>query len=283
MSMRKPSSPRGLRNWLIWSAGALVAVVFTIPVFWAMSASLRPTGETWSRDPDWIPSPLAWENYRQVFEIVPAARFALNSLLVVAAATPLTIFFSSMAGFAISQMTRTWRLRMVAVAVMCLMTPITAIWIPRFILYKEVGLIDRRVVLIVPALMGTSPLYVLLFVWAFTRIPRDNFDAARLDGAGAFRLWKEIAMPLARSTIVAVGVLASVHYWNAFIEPLLYIRTLDKYVASQGLRMLYQLDTTNWSLIMAGSLLMIAPVLVLFVAAQRVFLQDTRGQNVLGR
>ena len=172
---------------------------------------------------------------------------------------------------------------MLVLAVMCMMIPITAIWIPRFILYKEAGLIDRRVVLVVPSLMGTSPLYVMLFVWAFTRIPRDNYDAARLDGAGAFRIWKEIGMPLARPATVAVGVLASVHFWNAFIEPLLYIRTLDNYVASQGLRMLYQLDSTNWSLIMAGAILMLAPIFILFVLMQRVFMQDARGQSILGR
>ncbi len=260
-----------------------MALAFTVPVLWALSASLRQTGETWSREPDWIPSPLAWENFGKVFDLIPAARFALNSLIVVVVAAPATVLFASMAGFAVAQMSRAWRMRMIGLAMMCLMVPITAIWIPRFILYKEAGLIDRRVVLMVPALMGTSPLYVMLFVWAFTRIPRDQFDAARLDGAGAFRLWKEIGMPLARPTVVAVGVLASVHFWNAFIEPLLYIRTMDKHVASQGLRMLYQLDTTNWSLIMAGALLMIAPVFLLFVLAQRAFMQDARGQSVLGR
>lgn len=283
MLSREATFRRSARGSLIWVSGAAMALAFTVPAIWALSASLRPAGEVWNREPDWIPSPLAWENFGKVFDLLPALRFALNSFAVVAVAVPATIVFASLAGFAIAQMSRVWRMRMIGLAVLCLMVPITAVWIPRFMLYKEAGLIDRRVVLMVPALMGTSPLYVMLFIWAFTRIPRDQFDAARLDGAGAFRIWREIAMPLARSTVVAVGVLASVYFWNAFIEPLLYIRTMDKYVASQGLRMLYQLDTTNWSLIMAGALLMIAPVFLLFVLAQRAFMQDARGQSVLGR
>ncbi|MEZ4499864.1 MAG: carbohydrate ABC transporter permease [Thermomicrobiales bacterium] len=268
---------------LKWFAGALVACLFITPILWALSASLRSTGQPWARDPEWIPSPLAWENYTAVFDAVNAARFAINSLIIVVFATPLTILFASLAGFAISQLSRRWRTRFLLLSVGCLMVPITAIWLPRFILYKESGLIDTRFVLIVPSLMGTSPLYVMLFVWAFLRIPRDHIDAAKLDGAGAFRIWGEIGLPLARPAIVAVGVLSAVHYWNAFIEPLLYIRTIDKYVASQGLRMLYQFDSTNWPLIMAGSILMIAPIIALFTLAQRVFLQDRRGQSILAR
>ncbi len=283
MSSSSVIGRRRVRALTAWGAGALVALVFIVPLLWAVSASLRETGRPWSRNPEWIPSPLAWENYRTVTEIVDVNRFALNSLVIVATAAPLTILFASLAGFAIAQMAQVWRLRLLGLSVACLMAPLTAVWLPRFILYKEAELIDRRAVLIVPALMGTSPLYVMIFVWAFTRIPRDHYEAARLDGAGAFRLWKEIGMPLARPAIVAVGVLASVHFWNQFIEPLLYIRTLDKYVASQGLRMLYQLESTNWPLIMAGAVMMTAPILILFMVMQRVFLQDSRGASILGR
>jgi multiple sugar transport system permease protein len=260
-----------------------VAALFLLPLIWAASVSLRTTGAPWPRTMDWLPSPLAWSNYRTVFEIIDLRRFALNSLFVVTLATPLTILFASLAGFAVSQIPSQWRVRILALSVACLMVPITAIWLPRFILYKEAGLINERAVLVVPALMGTSPLYVMLFVWAFMRVPHELFEAAKLDGAGPYRLWAQIGMPLARPVIVSVAVLSSVHYWNSFIEPLLYIRTMDKMVASQGLRMLYQLDQTNWPLIMTGAILMIVPIAILFVLMQRAFLQDSRGQSLLGR
>jgi multiple sugar transport system permease protein len=279
----QPPRRRGISSGVNRLLALVVAALFLLPLIWAASASLRTTGAPWPRTMDWIPSPLAWSNYRTVFEIIELRRFALNSLFVVALATPLTILFASLAGFAISQISSRWRMRILALSVACLMVPITAIWLPRFILFKEAGLINQRAVLVVPALMGTSPLYVMLFVWAFTRVPRELFEAARLDGAGPYRLWGQIGMPLARPVIVSVAVLSSVHYWNSFIEPLLYIRTMDKMVASQGLRMLYQLEPTNWPLIMTGAVLMIAPILLLFVLMQRAFLQDSRGQSLLGR
>ena len=134
---------------------------------------------------------------------------------------------------------------MVAVSALCLMVPLTAIWIPRFLLFKEAGLMNKRVALMVPSFMGTSPFFALLFLWAFSNVPREVYDAARLDGAGAYRIWAGIGLPQSKAAIGTVGVLAFVHYWNSFVEPLLLMRTADKYTASLGLRMLYSLDANE--------------------------------------
>jgi multiple sugar transport system permease protein len=187
-----------------------------------------------------------------------------------------------MAGFANAQVSRRWRQRLTALSVLCLMVPLTAIWLPRFILFKEAGLMNQRIALVVPALMGTSPLYVLLFAWTFLRVPREVYEAARLDGAGPYRIWGQIGLPLARPTIVAVAVLSFVHYWNSFVEPLLLMRTEDTMTATLGLRVLYSLDRTNWPLLMTGAVLLLAPVALVFLLVQRAFLQDERGRSVLG-
>jgi multiple sugar transport system permease protein len=284
--MRVELAPRRRRHaeeLLLRGLAALVAVVFLLPLIWAASASLREIGVPSPRTIELMPSPIAWDNYRTVFQIIDLHRFMANSILVAAVAVPVTIVFASLAGFGISQLSGQWRVRIVVLSVCCLMVPLTAIWLPRFILFKEAGLINRRLALIVPAFMGTSPLYVLLFTWAFLRIPREVYEAARLDGAGPYRMWIEFGLPLARPIAVSVGVLSFVHYWNSFVEPLLYIRTADKMTASLGLRMIYQLDRTNWPLIMTGAIVVIAPVIVLFLFAQRAYLQDRRGQGVLGR
>lgn len=273
--MQTPSRT-GHRHWLRRLAIAMVAVVFLLPLFWTIMTSLRQTGVPLPRELDWIPDPVAWGNYSLVFEIVDAERFALNSLLVAAVAVPATIVFASLAGFAMSQLPVRIRGRLVLLSALCLMVPLTAIWIPRFILFKEAGLMNKRVALMVPSLMGTSPFFVLLFLWAFTNVPREIYDAARLDGAGAYRMWANIGLPQAKGAIGTVGVLAFVHYWNSFVEPLLLMRTPDKYTASLGLRMLYSLDSTNWPIIMAGCMLAIVPVLAVFVLAQRSFLNGMR-------
>ncbi|MGH2617712.1 MAG: carbohydrate ABC transporter permease [Thermomicrobiales bacterium] len=261
---------------------AVVALLFLLPLIWALSASLREIGAPIPRTIEWIPSPVAWDNYRMIFAVVDLRRFALNSLFVAALAVPVTIVVASMAGFAIAHVSQPWRLRLTALSILCLMVPLTAIWLPRFILFKEAGLINQQIALVVPALMGTSPLYVLLFAWTFMRVPREVYEAARLDGAGPYRVWAQIALPLARPAIVAVAVLSFVHHWNSFVEPLLLIRTTDKMTASLGLRVLYSLDRTNWPLMMTGAVLVMAPVIIVFVFAQRAFQQDVRGRGILG-
>jgi len=254
-----------------------------LPLVLLVSTSLRPLGRPLSRDLEWLPRPAAWSNYPAVFEVIDLWRFAANSALVVAAAVPLTIVVASWAGFAMAQLPRTWRLRLTLLSFAALMVPFTAVWLTRFLLFKEVGLLDSRLALIVPALGGTSPFYVLLFLWTFLRIPPDLTDAARLDGAGPLRVWAGIALPLARPTVVAVGILAFVAYWSNFVDPLLLIRSPERMTLPYALSLLHQLDRTNWPLLMAGTALVTAPVLLVFLLAQRFFLQPFRDTGWLGR
>lgn len=263
---------------LLWIAALIVVgAVFLFPLYWAVVTALLETGRPLPRSIEWLPSPAVWGNFQTVFDVIDAKRFAFNSLVVAGVAVPVTIVFASLAGFAMAQLPQRIRIRLVALSALCLMVPLTAIWIPRFLLFKEAGLMNRRVALMVPALMGTSPFYVLLFLWAFLSVPREVYDAARLDGAGAYRTWAGIGLPQAKAAIGTVGVLAFVHYWNSFVEPLLLMRTADKFTASLGLRMLYSLDGTNWPIIMAGSVLTIVPVALAFIFAQRAFFGGLRG------
>lgn len=276
-------SRRIIRSLLIHTCSLLVAGLFLLPLVWTLSMSIRPVGEPLPRRLEWIPEPSTHGNYREVFNVVEFARFAGNSLFVTVIAVPITVIVASMAGFAMAQISRQWRLRLTAVAFVALMIPLTAVWLPRFIMMKELGLIDSRWSLILPAFFGTSPFYVLLFLWTFTRVPVDIFEAARLDGAGAFRTWAGIALPLSRPTVMAVAVLAFVRYWSSFVEPLLYIQSVSKMTLPLGLQALLQLDRTNWPLLMAAAVMVTAPVIVVFLFAQRTFLDDRLGPGRLGR
>jgi multiple sugar transport system permease protein len=260
-----------------------IVALFLLPLAWMITTSLRATGEPPPLKIDWIPNDPVWGNYGKVAELVDFWRFALNSLIVVALAMPLTVLIGSWAGFALSQLPQDWRQRLTAISFIALMTPLTAIWLTRFLIYKEVGLIDNRLSLVVPALMATSPFYVLLFMWTFLRVPSEIFDAARLDGAGAFRTWAGIAMPLATPTIMAVAVLSFAYHWSAFLEPLIYIQSTDKLTLQTGLKALATLDRTNWPVLMAGAVMVTAPVALVFLAMQKAFLNEVRGSGWLGR
>ncbi len=253
-----------------------VAAIFVLPLLWVVSASLRPPNQPPPRGVERLPETLAWSNYQRVFDFVPLGRNIVNSLIVVAVGVPLTIVASSWAGFAMAQMSKDARRRLVVLAIMLLMVPLTALWLTRFVIFRQLGLVDTLGALVAPAVMGTSPLFVLLYYWTFRRIPAEVFAAARLDGAGLLRLWALIAMPLAWPTSVAVSVLAFALYWSDFISPLIYLKSEENYTLPVALQILQQMDATNWPILMVGVVFMTAPVVVSFLFVQRYFWPEGR-------
>jgi multiple sugar transport system permease protein len=192
----------------------------------------------------------------------------------VALAVPLTILTASMAGFAMALLERRSRLVLVVVSVALLMVPVTALWLTRFLLFRWVGLTDSLLALVVPALAGSSPLFVLLYYWTFRRVSAEVFEMARLDGAGVLGTWRRVAMPQAVPTSIAVAVLAFILYWSDFISPLLYLRSQDLYTLPLGLRQLQQLDPSDWPLLMAGAVMLTLPAVLFFLLVQRLFLGE---------
>ena len=205
-------------GWRILAAVAAAALSLA-PIAFMFTTSLRQIGVPLSRQLEVFPQSPSWDNYPAAIDLAGMRQSALNSAFVVVLAVPLTILVASLAGFAMAQLPQRARLTLTLISFAVLMTPVTAVWLPRFVLFKEAGLLDSRLALVVPALGGTSPFFVLLFLWTFLRVPIEVYESARLDGAGALRVWTGIAMPLARPTIVAVGMLTFVAYWGNFIDP----------------------------------------------------------------
>jgi multiple sugar transport system permease protein len=261
----------------------LILIIFVLPLIWMISASLRQPGLAPPRTIEWIPDPLVWANYARLFDILPLGRYVMNSLLVSTLAAPLTLLTASWAGFAMAQLSARGRERMMTFSLVVLMIPVTAVWLTRYVLFAWVGLVDSYLALLAPGFMGSSPLFILLFYWAFRRIPAELYEAARLEGAGAFAIWWRVALPLAGATLVAVGLLAFILYWSDFITPLLYLKSQSLYTLPVGLRQLQEMDRTNWPLLMAGSVVMTAPVIVLFLIVQRYFLQESRLAGIYGQ
>jgi multiple sugar transport system permease protein len=271
-------------TWAVYHAAAFtVAAFFVVPLFWVAAASLRQPGLAPPRTIEWLPSPVAWSNYRHIFRLVPLASYLLNSLSVAALAVPVTLIIASWAGFAMAQLPARLGRILVVCAILLRMVPSTALWLPRFLLFKQLMLLDTLWVLAVPALMGTSPLFVLLFYWTFRRVPRELFESARLDGAGLLSIWSRVALPLAKPTTIAVAVLAFTDYWSDFINPLLYLKSESRYTLPIGLRVLQQLDQTNWPLLMAAAMIVTAPVIGMFLLIQRYFWPEGRLEGISGR
>lgn len=265
-----------LRRISFHLVAGLLLILFVLPLYWLFSGSLRPAGLPPPRSVEWLPDPATFANYRQIFELAPFARYLLNSLLVAGLGVPLTITTASAAGFAMAQAPDRLRRGLIWLSVLLLLIPGAALWLPRYILFARVGMVDSWLPLLAPALMGSNALYVLLFYWSFRRISPELFDAARLEGASPIALWWQIGLPLVRPTVLVVVVLSFLAFWNDFITPFLYLKSEDRYLLPVGIRLLQQMDTAQLPLLLAGAVLMTVPALLLFWLVQHAFWYEGR-------
>ena len=283
MPIKQSTARRTARAAGFHAVSILMSALFVLPLIWMFAASLRQPGLPPPRTIEWLPSPLMWSNYVRVFQILPLGRYVLNSLFVAGAAVPVTLITASLAGFAMAQLSRRGQDRLIILSLILLIIPTTAVWLARFILFRSLGLFNTHAALIAPSIMGSSPLFVLLFFWSFRRIPLELYEAARMDGASPLSIWWRVALPLSASTIVVVSILTFLLYWGDFVTPLFYLKSQTLYTLPVGLRQLQELDRTNWPLLLSGSVVMTLPAVLLFAIVQRFFLQENRLTGIYGQ
>ena len=253
-----------------------MASVFVVPLLAMVTGSLRPLGIPPPRTIELVPWPLSVDGYADAFRIVPLARYIRNSLIVVVVAVPLSVMVASWAGFAVARLPRRAAASLVAIAVAVLLIPGGALVVGRFTIYRTLGVTDSLVPLIAPALLGSSPLFVLLFAWAFRRIDPQLFDIAREAGMSPTQTWRRVAMPLSREITGAVALLAFVVTWSNFVDPLVYLYDRDLYTLPIGLRTLASVSSTDRPAMLAGAVVATAPVVMVFVYLQARFVSDDR-------
>ncbi len=257
------------------AAAAALALLFLTPLAFMFVGSLRGPGLPPPDGFELVPQGLTWGNYKSVFGFVPLGTYLVNSLVVVAIAVPVTVVVASWAGFAIATASPVARRRLIIASVVALMIPLSALWVPRFVMFRWLGAIDTMWPLVAPALMATTPFYVLLFALAYGRIPSGLFEAARLENLSPLRIWWGVAWPLARPAAFAVAVLAFTWHWSNFVDPLLYLSSNDLFTVPLGLRALQTLEPTNHPILLAASVMVSVPPVVAFLAAQRSFFTKT--------
>jgi multiple sugar transport system permease protein len=235
------------------------------------------------RDPGLAPSPgfglvpeaLRPRNYSDVFAFEPLWTELRNSLVVIAVAVPVTVVVASWAGFAIARARPRARKLLIGVSVVALMVPVSALWVPRFVMFRWLGLLDSLWPLMTPALMATTPFYVLLFALVYARVPRSLYEAAELEGMSGLAVWWRVAVPLGRPAAFAVAVLAFVWHWANFFDPLLYLSTPGRFTVPLGLRGLGTLEPRLYPILLAGAVIATVPAALAFLAAQRAFFTRT--------
>ena len=261
----------------------VVLVVFAAPLVIMVPGSLREPGLPPPRTPELLPDPVVFSNYARAVDLAGLGRATVNSVVVAALAVPLSVLVASWAGFALLQLSRRLARALIAASFVALMVPLTALLVPRFAIFRALGLTDTLVPLIAPALVATSPVYVLVYYLAFRQLPRDLWDACRIEGMSPLRTWRRVAMPLVRPVTAAVAALVFVLTWANFLDPLVYIYRRDLFTLPLALRSLATVDPTNYPLLLAGAVIATAPVVAVFLLAQRWFLHEHRGLGWLGR
>ncbi|MGH2641900.1 MAG: carbohydrate ABC transporter permease [Actinomycetota bacterium] len=253
----------------------LVLALFLGPLVLVFLGSLRPIGTTPPVTIDLVPSGAGLSNYGELLGRDVLRRQALNSLLVAAVAVPLGTLVASWAGFAIARLPRRAALLLLGLTLVAAVVPASTLFVGRLVLFRIAELTDSPVPLIAPALIGVSPLLVLLFAWSFHTVSGDVYDLAREAGLGPLRTWWSVALPM---RIPVVGVAAAIAFmvsWGNLTDPLLYVYDERWYTLPLGLASLAQLPSTDHGLMLAGAVLAIVPVLVTAFLIQR-FVSDRR-------
>jgi multiple sugar transport system permease protein len=265
-------------SYLLLIAGAILMVV---PFIWMISSSLKPEGDVFAFPPEWIPNPAHWDNYAQTFAIVPFAQFGLNSLQVAILSVIGALFSCSTAAYCFARMRFPGRDLIFLVLLATLMVPGQVTVIPIFLIMRSLGLVNTLYPLFVPQFLGGA-FGVFLLRQFFMTMPTELEDAARIDGAGDFGIYWKIFLPLAKPALASLGVFVFLYEWNDLLGPVIYLNEQSKMTLPVGLTFFQGEYSTAWNLLMAGSLISLIPILLLFAVAQRYFVQGIVMSGIKG-
>lgn len=267
--------PRGAWGWvsrilylLILTMGALTMI---IPFLWTLSTALKPLGQALVFPPNWIPHPALWSNFVQTWKTVPIGSWFFNSGIVAVAVVVGNIILDSMAGYALARITFKGRSILFFGIISMLMIPFQAIMLPVYIILRDLGLINSYMGMILPQLV--SAMGVFLMRQAFLNIPAEVEEAAIIDGAGRWRLFWQISIPMVSSTLLTLTLIIFMGSWNNFLLPLLVANNQNLWTLPLGMVMFQQQYYTNWPYLMAASVMATIPITVLFLLFQRWFIQ----------
>ena len=259
----------GLSHVLIIALG----MVMLFPFLWVISTSLKLPGAAFEWPPNLIPNPVVWANYVEVFNVVPFLRFSLNTLIITILSMTGNILSCSLVGYAFARLRFPGREVLFLLCLSTMMLPHIVTLIPTFILFRYLGWIDTLLPLIVPAWFGGSAFLIFLARQFMRTIPPEYDEAARIDGAGSWRIWWEIIMPSSRPLLATIAIFSFNWAWNDFMGPLIYLNTLENFTLALGLRFLQGYHGTEWTLMMAGAALMTLPMILVFFFTQRYFIE----------
>lgn len=271
MEERKEKNYKLFKKVIFYLFLILGAFIMLIPFLWMLSTSFKNSGATMVFPPEFIPKDPTFENYQKVTEMFPMIRFLWNSLFVAVLTTLGQIVFSSMAAYAFARMQFRGRDKLFLLYLATMMVPTQVTMIPQFILIKELGWLDSYQALIIPTMFGVFGTFLMR--QAMLSIPRELEEAAFMDGASHFKVFMNVCLPLVKPTIATLGIFTFMSSWNNFLWPLIAISSRDLATLPLGLSLLEGRWGTDWGLMMAGVVISVVPILIVYLFAQKYFIQ----------
>lgn len=268
-------------KWLLHAALLVGSFFMLMPFVWMISTSLKDPSEIFTYPPVWIPDRFVWENYLETMRAMPFGRFYMNSLIVAVSVTIIQILTSSLAAFAFARLRFKGRNSLFLLYLATLMIPFQVTMIPNFILVRYLGWYDSYQALIVPP--AFSAFSVFLLRQYFLGMPLELDEAARMDGANSFRIWWQIIMPLSGPVLAALTIFVFLGSWNDFLWPLVVTVSLNMRTIPVGLSAFQGQYNTQWHLLMAGSVIALLPVLIVYILAQKRFVEGITLSGMGGR
>ncbi|NEE00740.1 carbohydrate ABC transporter permease [Phytoactinopolyspora halotolerans] len=285
----RPANPRTrpardgstMQRVLLYVALAFAALLFVGPLYWLFSSALKEPGEIYSFPPDWIPSSAHWENFSGAWNAAPFGDFFINSMIVTAGGAAIKLVNATLTAYAFVFLRFPFKNVIFLVMLGALMVPNNVTLIVNYITVSNLGWVNTYLGLIIPSAGSIFGMF-LLRQYMMT-LPREIVEAARVDGAGHMRTMWQVILPMCKPMLVTVGIIAVVDMWNDFIWPLIVTNTVEMRTLPIGLLYLRTTDGyENWGGIMAGTVMVALPMLILFLFAQRQIARGLTGGAVKG-
>jgi multiple sugar transport system permease protein len=261
----------------------LISIAFLFPFYWMVASALKSNDQIFAVPPQWIPNPIHWENFITALDFpgFPYFRLLWNSVFYSGMVTIGTVISCAAVGYGFARLKFPGRDFLFAITLATLMVPPIVTYIPTYILFAKLELTGSYAPLIIPKFLGDA-FFIFMIRQFFMGVPWELSDAARIDGAGEFRIFWEIMLPLVRPALIVVAVFSILYTWHDFFGPLIYLQDRDQYPLTLGLFAFQSQRTLEWPLIMAGATLTTLPMVIVFMFTQRYFIRGIATTGLKG-
>ena len=258
-----------------------VTIVMLIPFLWMLSASIKSNREVFIMDPFvWIPEVPKWDNYVNIWTKIPLLKFVGNTVFLTIVVTLLQLLTSSFAAYSFAKLEFKHKNTIFMAYIATIAMPWQVYMVPQFIMMRKMGLNDKLLAMI--CLQAFSAFGVFMMKQFYEGIPNDLCEAARIDGMSEYRIYAKIMLPLPKPALSTLTIFTFVNTWNDYLGPLIYLKTESKKTIQLGLKMFIGQYSTEYGLIMAGSVLSLIPVIIVFLCLQKYFVEGVASTGLKG-